>query len=971
MGNHNSNVNNKQTYYSVEYLNGEFGIGLGGNSNEQIYYTKKSFLDNSSIIDDKDAYDHSNYEDNYSENKSNSNRDDRNLIYSSSSCSDSSRKKKTEKRRMHKENENEDEIKKTYFKTSKKNNSHNTTPTKNSDLNNYEMISNYRNVNRSVDNLNNNLFKEASFKMTINDEKHDLNSTHNMLGLLRNGAVLVQRSKSYVRPENKVLPIEFPTRPLRQTNMLKTEGMKRTWRNNNKNVCLSTLKSNIKKNNSTIIIAGNKFNFNNNFKEPIRDENDIEDNYKTNYIIKPSLIKSLINKSTQNTSNLQQKHFRERNNKDNDATSNDELTDFDDENLKLENYDHQENYVNEDWLSDSKETRNSTSYSKEIACSSSVDNLKSIRNEIKNYREKYSRSMGNIDTEWHSDIDEYEFQINHNLDDNMIRNLRPSDFKEDKKSANLKKSKSNASYLSIKTKSSSKTTNTNSPKLSTWSLTSKSKSSKTNINNNKSKNKNNATVMLMNTIKKSSILSNPISNQNKSTQTLNTENDYSKKFKSKSFLSHITSYKQNMENSNRFKLLKSNHSNNQNSSNNNDYCLSKSNKRIDKSTPTSTSPSIKNGSGIAVKTSVKLVNKLKSINNLSHKINNGTNNANNNNDIKIISRFPINSKIYRHYIAGNGNKMDKLTNSVDLKNLIKNDSKKCEKMKIVAPIINERAIDVNKFNNQMTNDSDYDPTYDSIDDFTHTHNNKNIIEHQSIEKTIEMNHSTTTTSTQSPKSITSIGALTSRCDSSSRPTSSPSSSSSSPYYNFNSDTDEVNKKSYKINAAKENILKANCLDNKNNNIQFFSSAASSSVFSGLTSSSLLPPSPNNSSNNVLLKGKLNNLFDDSENEDNNCTNDNSYDKSVNLRDQSGNSYHETSINDDYNNNFNFNSSHEKNNTKYIEESIYEILSNTNSGNYYKINISCQSDKQTTSKNSLEKSSNHFKKLLMKIISILK
>lgn len=44
-------------------------------------------------------------------------------------------------------------------------------------------------------------------------------------------------------------------------------------------------------------------------------------------------------------------------------------------------------------------------------------------------------------------------------------------------------------------------------------------------------------------------------------------------------------------------------------------------------------------------------------------------------DIKIISRFPINSKAYRHYIAGNGNKSDKLTNSVEVKNVIKQERK--------------------------------------------------------------------------------------------------------------------------------------------------------------------------------------------------------------------------------------------------------------------------------------------------------
>lgn len=41
----------------------------------------------------------------------------------------------------------------------------------------------------------------------------------------------VQRNKSYVRPENKVLPRELPTKALRQTNLLANEGYKKTWRN--------------------------------------------------------------------------------------------------------------------------------------------------------------------------------------------------------------------------------------------------------------------------------------------------------------------------------------------------------------------------------------------------------------------------------------------------------------------------------------------------------------------------------------------------------------------------------------------------------------------------------------------------------------------------------------------------------------------------------------------------------------------
>lgn len=65
--------------------------------------------------------------------------------------------------------------------------------------------------------------------------KTSCRSTQNLLGLVRNGGVLVQRSKSYVKPENRVLPTEWPSKPLKQTHLLKTEGMKRTWRGNGNN----------------------------------------------------------------------------------------------------------------------------------------------------------------------------------------------------------------------------------------------------------------------------------------------------------------------------------------------------------------------------------------------------------------------------------------------------------------------------------------------------------------------------------------------------------------------------------------------------------------------------------------------------------------------------------------------------------------------------------------------------------------
>lgn len=69
----------------------------------------------------------------------------------------------------------------------------------------------------------------------------------------------------------------------------------------------------------------------------------------------------------------------------------------------------------------------------------------------------------------------------------------------------------------------------------------------------------------------------------------------------------------------------------------------------------------------------KANNKLskKELRNLNDEMINNENSINVTTDIQIISRFPINSKVYRHYISGNGNKADKLTNSVEVKNVLR------------------------------------------------------------------------------------------------------------------------------------------------------------------------------------------------------------------------------------------------------------------------------------------------------------
>ena len=93
-----------------------------------------------------------------------------------------------------------------------------------------------------------------------------------------------------------------------------------------------------------------------------------------------------------------------------------------------------------------------------------------------------------------------------------------------------------------------------------------------------------------------------------------------------------------------------------------------------------------------------------------------------NNDIQIISRFPINSKVYRHYIAGgNCGKSDKLTSCLDVSKVIRARSNACDlassqkptsgvksnKMQIEEMIFkNERAIDVGENSNRNSKSRD-------------------------------------------------------------------------------------------------------------------------------------------------------------------------------------------------------------------------------------------------------------------------
>lgn len=117
------------------------------------------------------------------------------------------------------------------------------------------------------------------------------------------------------------------------------------------------------------------------------------------------------------------------------------------------------------------------------------------------------------------------------------------------------------------------------------------------------------------------------------------------------------------------------------------------------------------------------------------KLNKGDLNCSNTDkNIQIISRFPINSKAYRHYISGNGNTCDKLTNSIEISHLIKANrksfSKKHGSIRKRKSLNKTNKTDTqqseNRFNTFVVRKNelfvaqeraiDVDPVYDSIDD---------------------------------------------------------------------------------------------------------------------------------------------------------------------------------------------------------------------------------------------------------------
>lgn len=205
MGNNPSNLN-RTSYYSVEYLNGtgiggERQLGSVGNLNSK----SRNDLVNDAIISGQTfdvGFGGGEY---LEENES----DDEELDNETSKTLDSS-----------------DYLMDNITVNTSINNK---TDLQNDEIEDYETLDFYE--SKEVEEK----LKMKSSKSIINDEEEeeeeagffdrDLNFSSD--GINNVG----QRLKSYVKPENRVLPCELPSKPLRETNLLKIDGFKRTWRN--------------------------------------------------------------------------------------------------------------------------------------------------------------------------------------------------------------------------------------------------------------------------------------------------------------------------------------------------------------------------------------------------------------------------------------------------------------------------------------------------------------------------------------------------------------------------------------------------------------------------------------------------------------------------------------------------------------------------------------------------------------------
>jgi hypothetical protein len=430
-----------------------------------------------------------------------------------------------------------------------------------------------------------------------------------------------QKMKSYARPENRVLPNELPSKPLRETNLLKMDGFKRTWRNNNKQPNQSKTTTLRKKSNS-ILIGSNLLNL---------------DEFQHDHI-RPSLIKSLLNKSN-SVSNL--------NNVNKSNSKNTSTIDLTKKTQEIE----------EEGLKKIKLTP--PKYS--------IDELNNINNmkHIQSYLDKYSRSMNNVNQdEW--------FSLDLENKDNILN--KSTNINE--KSTIKKESNNKFKY----------------PKLSSWSLTKKKDPNNNNIVANSSSTSNN------NKLKTSKSFLNNIklkdnSNSRKKSSTLDNQKlDYDfEAIPSKLIINSVIetppptpppppSYPPPPSSHQR-----KNKKNDKKSTNCNKNILPPSTQPPPPPLPSTQPPT----SSSLQSTTNKLVSRIKSIHRPSFKKNNNNidkmgninnlsinNNKTSQQDIQIISRFPINSKIYRHYIAGgtanNSNilKQDKLTSCIDISNLM-------------------------------------------------------------------------------------------------------------------------------------------------------------------------------------------------------------------------------------------------------------------------------------------------------------
>jgi hypothetical protein len=496
---------------------------------------------------------------------------------------------------------------------------------------------------KSCSNLNN-LTNVSSIASNLND----LNTTNDEN---YNHKALVQRSKSYVRPENRVLPNELPTKPLRPTNMLKFDGFKQTWRNNNKNKSLKTIEE-------------NEF-----VKKPTEKQ---QANRRPSIITKVSLKNPY--ESIQDYSYLNISQTRTSTNKDNlkkqTQTNNQSSIKYE---VKSKNL----NFNDE--LSDNEQINSQTSRNIEPKPLKTQQNCSSFK-QISKQTQKNNIPSGKKD------------KIINDFNDLLAK-------KEKQDQNNHLKIQLNSKNIQMPTEK----TETKIAKNSQMNLKEKEEEEEEEENEYDSL----APNSLLEEMRDIRVEKEPDAG-------LETKKKVSK---SKSFLNQLISYRSSIYNKNKENLEK----------------ITKKLKPINLSDESSNKKMPKRSKSIfnqPPKSSNQLANSNVSYAGSDYLDKNHFNLVNDSsssqrsdllkNDIQIISRFPINSKVYRHYISGNGIQRDKFVSVVDVSNGLVNDKKPSEKNKVKINTSTYRKCTNNNnknktiITNQREADQKEEELYDSI-----------------------------------------------------------------------------------------------------------------------------------------------------------------------------------------------------------------------------------------------------------------